>query len=466
MKDETEKLEQNTGIAENPTAGSVLDDDIEYTFVVPKGEIYVDPDLPASEPEKPETETDVTVPEDQTAESAEPEAEAEESENAVEGAEPDEPEEIGEELEEPAGTDGAEEEEDEKTGDPVDAAPTIVMDRRRLRENVPEPPVYASTGLPEGEDIVYTFVVPKGEIYHEPGPDEEEEQGVPAKTIVVTRNKSGEKSGSGEGYGLPAGHPEMGELAKKQAARKKYKQKKRNTFRTRFYIVLTAIILLISWFILSNTSLFTIDAIVVQGNSHYTAEEIINMGHASPGRNIIYKANIKETTEYLENNPYIKHAEVKRRLPSTLVIKVTERQERLAFKYDDDYLIMDEDGILLKKTRNVPKTTLVKGLVVSKIKLGEKIGTEDSKRMDKVIQIIKTMIKSDLFFVSIDISDEKEIKAYIYDTLVVKANYDSLIENMKNGKLHLVLEQLFNDGIKRGTITFLEDGSASFMPIF
>ncbi len=63
-------------------------------------------------------------------------------------------------------------------------------------------------------------------------------------------------------------------------------------------------------------------------------------------------------------------------------------------------------------------------------------------------------------------SDEKTINAYIYNTLVVKSDYDTLMTNMENGKLHLVVEKLFNDGIERGTITFGEDGSASFMPVF
>ena len=148
------------------------------------------------------------------------------------------------------------------------------------------------------------------------------------------------------------------------------------------------------------------------------------------------------------------------------MIRVVEREERFAFKYDDDYLVMDEDGILLKKTRNKPKTTIIQGVVVSKIKLGEKIGTENSRRMDSVLEIIKMMIKSDLYYVKLDISNEKEVKAYIYDTLVVKTDYDTLMTNMENGKLHLVMEKLFEDGIERGTITFLEDGSASFMPTF
>ena len=86
--------------------------------------------------------------------------------------------------------------------------------------------------------------------------------------------------------------------------------------------------------------------------------------------------------------------------------------------------------------------------------------------MDMALDLIKMMIKSDLYFVKIDISNVKTIEAFIYNTLIVKTDYDTLMANMENGKLHLVVEQLFKDGIERGTITFNEDGSASFMPTF
>ena len=203
----------------------------------------------------------------------------------------------------------------------------------------------------------------------------------------------------------------------------------------------------------------------MKGNSQYTAEEIIKIGHAVPGRNLIYDPGSDEIEEYLEQNPYIRSAEVSRKLPSTLVIKVKEREEKFAFPYDDDYLVMDEDGILLRKSRSKPKITIVEGIIVNKIKLGEKTGTESGRQMDRALRILKTMSKSDLYFVKIDMSKEKTLRAYIYDTLVVRGDYDLLTENMKNGRLHQVLEKLFEEGIKRGTITFDEDGSASFMPI-
>ena len=495
-----------------PAAENVVDEDIQYTFVVPKGEIYRDPDLEPSEISVAgPSETGAAEPSD----TDEPEFEGAVPEPVI--IEPEPAEVTGKEPEpgdaEADSVESAEPESAEADDEESEPAKTIVMDRRRFTEKVNdaladaaeadeedfveseddffdtykaadpegrptlvEPPVYAATGLPDEDDfITYTFVVPKGEVYTEPDPEEERAEReaerfkqavLSEETKVMERQHADGEDAEKTQYGLPADHAEMGELAKKQKARRLYKKRKKNRFITRFYVFLTILFFGIAWFLISNSGLFTIDAIVVQGNSHYTAEEIINMGHASPGRNIIYKANIKETKEFLENNPYIKHAEVRCRLPSTLVIRVTEREERLAFKYDDDYLVMDEDGILLKKSRNKPMTTIVQGIVVSKIKLGEKIGTDNGIRMNKVLDLIKMMMKSDLYFVSVDITSEKKVKAYVYDTLVVKTDYDTLMTNMENGRLHLVLEKLFGDGIERGTITFGEDGTASFIPTF
>ena len=305
-----------------------------------------------------------------------------------------------------------------------------------------------------------------------PAETEAEEEAEPAEE-TQDEGSAQEEAAAGEtaaeenaesGFGLPEGHVEMGELSERIEARRRYHERKKRRFRTRFYVLLSILIIGTFFFLLSLSSIFTVDSIEVKGNKHYTAEEIINMGHAVPGRNLFYSLNKQETEEYLLQNPYIESATVSRKLPSTMVIKVKERTEKLAFRYDDDYLIMDAGGILLKKTRNAPKTTLIEGIVVNKIKLGEKIGAEDPKVMDRALNLVKAMSAADLYFVKIDLSNEKQIKAYIYDTLIVKTDYDALMTNLKNGRLHLVVEKLFSEGIERGTITFEEDGSASFMP--
>ena len=147
-----------------------------------------------------------------------------------------------------------------------------------------------------------------------------------------------------------------------------------------------------------------------------------------------------------------------------MVIEVQERTQACAFRYDDDYLIMDEEGILLKKTRTEPKLTIISGLIVNKIKLGQKVGAKDSEMFSKLLELIRAMRRSDLYFVRIDMDEEYAVKAYIYDSLSVKARFDILVANLDNGRLHKIVEKLFEKGIKRGTITFASDGSAAFEP--
>ena len=138
----------------------------------------------------------------------------------------------------------------------------------------------------------------------------------------------------------------------------------------------------------------------------------------------------------------------------------------MALKYDDDYLILDRDGILLQKSRTKPKLTIIEGNEISKIKLGETLGTENEDLMKKTADFVRTMADNDLYYVKVDLSDALTARAYVYDTLIVRGDYNVLMENMKNGRLHQVLDKLFSESIRRGTITFMDDGSASFMPSF
>ena len=173
MKDKQEDFVNDTGEdieagIENDdllqASGNVVDDDIQYTFVVPKGEIYVDPDEVSADPE----------PADQVSEEPEP-------------------------------------------------AKTIVADHKRFTDTVNNALQDAAAGLPDDDDITYTFVVPKGEVYREPTPEEEaaakeaeRARRAAAGTLSEETKVIEKKSGKKTRYGLPADHPEMGDLAQKQ----------------------------------------------------------------------------------------------------------------------------------------------------------------------------------------------------------------------------------------------------------
>ena len=292
----------------------------------------------------------------------------------------------------------------------------------------------------------------------------------PAQEADKTDGGSAEEGGKDqqkEESGKPETDPETEAIKEKIRERKREKIRRARRRRVRFWTILITILAAACAFAFSISGFFTVDSIEVRGNQHFTAEEIINIGHAVPGHNIIYDPGKQEIIEYLEQNPYIKTANVTRKLPSTLVITVNERVQACAFRYDDDYLVMDDEGILLKKTRTEPKITMIKGLVVTKIKLGEKVGTQHQKLFSSVLSIIRSMNAADMYFVTIDMTsyeDDYQVRAYIYDNLVVRSDLNSLITNLDNGRLHKITDKLFEDGVSRGTIILGDDGSASFEP--
>lgn len=245
--------------------------------------------------------------------------------------------------------------------------------------------------------------------------------------------------------------------------RKQEAIRKKNRARAKRKALLLTVVFAILLVVFSFTNFFTVDLIEVSGNSFFTEEEVINMSHATPGKNLIYHPDKKNIVTYLEKNPYIKKAKVTRHFPSTLVITVEERKQLGAIQYDKDYLIIDDEGLLLKRAHTKPKLTLIEGVVVKKIQVGETLGVEDSEILKQTLAILKKAREKDLYYVRLDMTN-MYILAYIYDSLVCKGTYKQLITTMDNNRLHRVIDKLFEDNIKRGTITFSSEGYVSYLP--
>jgi cell division protein FtsQ len=253
--------------------------------------------------------------------------------------------------------------------------------------------------------------------------------------------------------------PELEEQIARNIERRKKKRNRPSPFKLACITIAVAVALL---FFMS-TSVFTIDTLKVEGNSYFTDEEIINMAHASTGKNLFFHSGSREIINYLESSPYIQSAKVSKKVPGTLVIKVKEREQMAALVYNKEYLIIDEDGLLLRRSSTKPKVTILTGIKLKKMNLGENIEVDNEERLQEALDILKAMKEGDLYFKKI-VFTKKTIKAYVYDALVCKGDAETLISSMEKERLQKILETLFDKGIKRGTITFTEDGYASFEP--
>ena len=105
-----------------------------------------------------------------------------------------------------------------------------------------------------------------------------------------------------------------------------YQKKKRRKKKVKFvFFSLLFILMMLTLGILSVTVFFNAEQIIVQGNTRYSAQELLEQGELSVGQNL-FRLDKFKTIEKMQEFPYVKDVEIDRKLPNTLVVKVIENQ--------------------------------------------------------------------------------------------------------------------------------------------
>jgi cell division protein FtsQ len=243
----------------------------------------------------------------------------------------------------------------------------------------------------------------------------------------------------------------------RQRPPRKKKRKKKNYLLRLFLLICFSILL----YLFLSSSIFDIQEITVENSSYFTKEQIINIAGAKTGGNI-FASRTSKMKEKLLLDPYIKNAKVSRRLPDKINIDVQERVEAAYLTYRSDYIIIDNEGIVLRQAAIEPKLTSIEGVTIIKIEPGTPIQVEENAMMTSTIALLKKMNEQEMYFKKIKVSSVV-VKAYIYDSLICQASPEVLANNMT--QLNDVIYDLYKKGIERGQITMGDDGYFSFSPI-
>jgi cell division protein FtsQ len=250
-----------------------------------------------------------------------------------------------------------------------------------------------------------------------------------------------------------------------QRSREKTQSKKKKRKKSHFFLKFFITLLLLgglTWF--ASSDFFAIDKISVIHNNNYTKDEIIAMSEVQTGKNIFWFFLHKgDVADAMEGDSYIDTVEVTIQLPGTVLLDVDERAEVAAVPLDDRYILIDNEGYVLRTTDKEPKLTLLVGLTITGMEEGRPLSVEQKSLFDETLTMLNTIESSDLFFKRIDISDVI-IKAYIYDKLICKGTPENILKSMETGNLQIILYDLYKKGISRGTINVGADKVCSFSP--
>lgn len=240
----------------------------------------------------------------------------------------------------------------------------------------------------------------------------------------------------------------------------KAKKKRKKIFRTVKILLLIGIILGGTiYFLLS--PIFNITQINVSGNSKISSEEIISLSGIQKNENT-FKINKKTVKDKIRENPYIDTISIKRTLPDSITIYVTERVATYRINTANTYMLISNQGYMLEITDEENNLPIITGIQTAdeEIKEGNRLCVEDLEKLEDVLKISESAKTNDIYnlITEIDISEKDNYKLiipsekkiiHLGDTsrLPVKMGYIiSIMEKEKDEGEILVNTDLENEG--------------------
>lgn len=155
------------------------------------------------------------------------------------------------------------------------------------------------------------------------------------------------------------------------------------------------------------------DKIYVDGNSHYTDDEIkAIVMDGFLGNNSRYIA-MKYKNKKITNIPFVDAISVTVLSNDSVRISVYEKALAGYVKYLDNYIYFDKDGYVVESsnilTPGIPQVT---GITFDSVEVGKKLGTGDTDIFDKTLELTKLMEKYSLVVDRIYFHDGGKITLY------------------------------------------------------
>lgn len=186
---------------------------------------------------------------------------------------------------------------------------------------------------------------------------------------------------------------------------------------------------------------YTVNTVYVEGNIHYTDEEIaerIMTGRF--GHNSIY-LNFRYRNQEVEDIPFVSAIEVEILSPDTVSIRVYEKSFAGYVSYLGRYMYFDRDGTIVESsemmTAGVPEVT---GLKFDHVVMYEKLPVENEQIFVRILDITQSLAKYELNADRLFFDREYKVTLYFGDVRVQIGDNSSIDE--KFSRLKSILPEL------------------------
>lgn len=180
---------------------------------------------------------------------------------------------------------------------------------------------------------------------------------------------------------------------------------------------------------------YHVETIYVEGNVHYTNEEIIQMVTSERlGDNSLY-LSLKYKNKGIKGIPFIENMDVKVLAPDTIKIVVYEKAVAGYVEYLDKYMYFDKDGTVVEasdaKTAGIPQVT---GIPFNQVVLYEPLPVDNQEVFKEILYMTQILSKYEISADKIYFDDSYEMTLYFGDVRVKLGNDDNVEEKISRLK--------------------------------
>ncbi len=206
--------------------------------------------------------------------------------------------------------------------------------------------------------------------------------------------------------------PKRGRLTRKVSRRRRARRKAIMTVLLTLFVLVG---LVASFFLI-----FRLDGFEVEGDSIYTDKELIELVPILEQENI-FSFDVAETERViLEELVYIENVEVRRKLPSTVVIKVEAAVERYVVEYEKERYVLSETLKVLRLAEDGEMYTGIVGLDPKMPTVGTQIESNDENSQNMLMLLLGELSGLEI--------EDKVTEINLTDTLNMEIIYDGRID--------------------------------------
>lgn len=238
-------------------------------------------------------------------------------------------------------------------------------------------------------------------------------------------------------------------------------------FRRNFCISSLLIIILLIGLSLSMTILFKIEKIEISGYTKYSDEEIVNSSLIAKGTNLFVLSKKKVSDAIKKTLPYIDDVKIIKKIPSSVIINVSQTNPKYALQVDDSFLLINEKEKILDVVHDIQDESLciVKGADIGICQPGENIIFKDKETGNALRTIMSSIAAYKITVNEIDLSDFSKISLVYEDRVRVNLGISERLDYKLKTASHILKDKIENS--ERGTLDLsmiLENEHSYFTP--